>query len=238
MRVIGVGFGRTGTASMKLALEQLGFGPCHHMIEVLRSTERRRLWGRVLAGEPVDWPSTAYWKELVDAYPDAKVLLTVRDPDKWYDSMAATILPQIRGTEPMALRLLMRAVSAIRPDVRDLFAGLRTKVGDGTFDGRGDREHLTEVFREHTKQVQEYVSADRLLTYEVGDGWEPLCEFLDVPVPDHPFPRVNESADALRRFRQLLLRMLGRPAIKATVVAIAATALVVRARRRKRVSTN
>ncbi|MCI2423291.1 sulfotransferase family protein [Saccharopolyspora sp. K220] len=196
MKIIGAGFGRTGTASMKAALEHLGFGPCYHMLEVIAKPERVTDWDRALDGEvddwesvlggfesTVDWPGCPFYRELMDFYPDAKVLLTVRDPEKWYDSVYNTIYQfahQAPGDDDFSTKL--------RPTIMRM-------IWNGTFDGRfEDRAHAIKVFEEHNSAVQAAVPADRLLTYQIGEGWQRLCDFLGVPVPDEDFPHVNDSA--------------------------------------------
>jgi sulfotransferase family protein len=199
MDVIGAGFGRTGTLSLKAALEQVGEGPCMHMIPLLGDAERARLFHKAANGDSgsldaaldgcrstVDWPGTYFWRELVDKHPDAKVILTVRDPQKWYDS---------------AYRTIFQAASAPRPagEPGDLTAALdmaHAVVWDGTFDGRfADREFAVRTFEEHNAEVRRSVPAERLLEFEVSQGWEPLCDFLGRPVPDAPFPRLNDAAE-------------------------------------------
>jgi len=177
MDVIGVGFGRTGTASLKGVLELLGFGPCYHMREIRREPARaadwlavaagtERDWSRVLAGyrSTVDWPAATYWRDLVDAYPHARVILTVRDPDEWYASVERTLYQQDLGP---------------RPDQAGFAAMRHAVVWDGVFDGRfADRTHAIERFRQHNADVVAHVAADRLLVYRVGDDWAPLCDFV------------------------------------------------------------
>lgn len=191
LEIIGAGFGRTGTESMKLALETLGFGPCHHMKEVLPSYEKRLAWTEVAHGatpdwdalfegyrSAVDWPSAYYWRETAAFYPDAKVLLTVRSPESWYASFSSTIL-KVLGKNP------------IGPFERSLGARL---IGDLTFDGRpDDPEHAMAVFRRNIDAVVAEIAPERLLVHELGSGWEPLCAFLGVPVPDTPYPRTNDG---------------------------------------------
>ncbi|MEU6130241.1 sulfotransferase family protein [Saccharopolyspora sp. NPDC047091] len=197
VKIIGAGFGRTGTASMKAALEHLGFGPCYHMFEVIAEPERMQDWVRALDGpvdwdqvlggyqSTVDWPGCTFWRELMAAYPDAKVLLTTRDPQRWYDSTYGTIYQFVQdppgdSDDPFTTKL--------RPTIERL-------IWNGTFDGRfEDREHAIEVFERHNAEVRAAVPADRLLEYQPGQGWEPLCEFLEVPVPAEDFPHVNDSA--------------------------------------------
>ncbi len=211
LRVIGVGFGRTGTLSLKLALERLGFAPCEHMSNLFADPERVARWReaarRKEAGEPidwgplfdgygatVDWPGVFFWRELIAAFPDAKVVLTVRDPDRWYASAGETILrlhePRTADGSPLPLA----------PEVVErrklLDPLLEAILFRGTFRGwAADRDVAIYLFVRHIAAVQAEIPAERLLVYEVGQGWEPLCRFLDAPVPaGEPFPRVNDAA--------------------------------------------
>lgn len=198
LEIIGPGFGRTGTNSLKLALEHLGFGPCHHMFEVRDNPAQLADWEAAARGEKVDWkktfadyrsqvdwPGARYWRELVEEFPNAKVVLSVRDPDEWFDSVQATIVPFLsaRGKHPNAHT---NAIAEM---------GHETVVAQ-VFDGRmSERAHATGIFRRHIEEVQSEVPADRLLTYDLRDGWEPLCEFLEVEVPVIPLPKTNSSRE-------------------------------------------
>ena len=200
MQIIGAGFGRTGTKSMKLALEQLGFGPCYHMHEVFKNPEGIPLWHKaafgqdidwnvLLGGYPsgVDWPLSHFWQPLSEKYPEAKVLLTVRPADEWYTSMTNTIFSHLAGNQP-------------KDEMQVTFNEMVDKiVRKDTFDNRtDDRAHCEAVFDRHTALVKETVPADRLIVYEVGSGWEPLCAGLGVPVPEEPFPKTNTTAEFRR----------------------------------------
>ena len=195
LKVIGAGFGRTGTTSLKKALEILGFNKCYHMIEVLKN-RHADLWDRKSRGEDVawdeifhgyqatlDWPSTSFYKELADYFPDARVILTVRDPGKWYQSVLNTIYSfSIDKTMPHWI-----------PGVRKADEMVDRIVWTGTFGGKfEDRDHAVRVFEAHNAEVQQEISAERLLVYRVTEGWEPLCNFLGVPVPAGvEFPEAN-----------------------------------------------
>jgi hypothetical protein len=208
MRVIGVGFGRTGTASVKLALERLGLGPCYHMSEVIERPQRAGDWlaatrhpvdwDRMFAGylSTVDWPGAAFWRELLAAYPDAMVLLTVRDTDSWYRSCADTIF-RTAGRLPDAATA---AAGALPAGFEDFVAMTQAVVVDRVFGGRiDDRDHAVAVYERHNAAVRAEVPAGRLLEYRAADGWGPLCDRLGVPVPDEPFPHVNDTAAFRRR---------------------------------------
>lgn len=210
MRVIGAGFGRTGTLSMKVALERLGFGPCHHMMEVVEQPGQIRRWLSLAEGGPadwsqllggyescVDWPAAAYWRELAEHFPSAPVVLTVRDPSRWLASMESTILKQ----RSSLLGKVVGGLSSLLGTDLAAFAKMNTlTVSSRVFDGRlSDREHLLKAFTRHVEEVKATIPASRLLVFEVSQGWEPLCSFLGVPVPSEPFPRVNDS-DHFARF--------------------------------------
>lgn len=196
MQVIGAGVGRTGTYSLKLAINQLGFGPCHHMDEVLHDMPVHvPLWSAAAAGEPdwmriyggyksaVDWPTACFFRELVREFPSAKFVLTQRDPERWADSFGATIYKLLagRGQAPDEMRAWLEMAS-------DVIA--RTGFPAGL-----DRDELTQAFIAHNDAVKKTIPANQLLVFEVKDGWEPLCAFLDVPVPAGEFPRTNHREE-------------------------------------------
>ncbi|GGK73618.1 sulfotransferase family protein [Sphaerisporangium melleum] len=211
MRVIGAGFGRTGTLTLKTALERLGLGPCHHMTEVLGDHRQIRRWLAVAESGPagvdwddvlagyrscVDWPAAAYWRELATYYPEAKVVLTVRDPQRWLDSMNATILTQRRRGDTWQGKMLVGLSSLLGTDFAAYTRMVNKIVDDREFDGRmSDPDHLVQRFQAHIEEVKATIPPERLLVFEAREGWEPLCAFLGVPVPDEPFPRVNDAAD-------------------------------------------
>ena len=226
LKIIGAGFGRTGTLSLKVALEELGFNPCYHMTEVFKRPEDFPLWEAAAQGEAVnwhdifdtyqatvDWPACTFYKDLMKVYPDAKVLLTIRDPESWYESAKSTIyqVSRMSAGSPLARLLfrLMRVVSFNGPRVGGLANIL---VWDKTFNGRfEDKAYAIEIFRQHIEEVKKYVPADKLLVYDVKEGWEPLCAFLGVEVPkDKPFPRLNDRANfpGNRLRRQMQNRLL------------------------------
>lgn len=196
LEIIGPGFGRTGTNSLKLALEHLGFGPCHHMFEVRDNPHQLPNWEAAARGDKVSWddlfegyraqvdfPGATYWRELVDHYPSAKVILTVRDPDDWYDSAEATVIRFLaaRGKHPA-------------PHVNAIAEMAHATVDTRVFGGRlSDRDHAISVFTRHTAEVKAKVAPERLLVFDVREGWEPLCAFLGSAVPAIPFPKTNSS---------------------------------------------
>jgi len=228
LRVIGVGFGRTGTTSLRSALGVLGLGPCYHMYEVIADARRIHQWLDIARGgapdwpavfegyqSAVDWPVAAYWRELAAAYPDAKLVLTVRDPDSWYDSARATIFkPSIDAPRGLA-RLPLRLIEALSPDFRALLAMDRETIEQPLFEDRlADRTYMISVFTRHIEQVQAAFPTDRLLTFSGRQGWAPLCEFLGVPVPDQPYPRDNSSEDFFRTARPHIARLIYGPLLR------------------------
>lgn len=209
LKVIGAGFGRTGTLSLQAALEELGFSCCYHMQEVLTHPAHAPVWSAARRGEPVDWdtlfagyqaavdwPPCAFYSALLCRYPDAKVILTIRDPDKWYESARQTIYYARNAFPAWAAWFL--------PPMRRFTRMLDDVVWVGTFLGRfADKEHALAVFDRHNEEVRRTVPPDRLLVYEVSQGWGPLCAFLGVPVPkDKPFPRLNDTAEFRSRIRK------------------------------------
>jgi hypothetical protein len=194
LRVVGAGLGRTGTHSLKLALERLLDAPCYHMIEVIGHPEAVPRWRDAIAGSPrwdeiyagygaaVDWPTSAFWRELMRAAPDAVVLLSVRDADAWWTSASHTIfesMQQMARDEPVAD-----------------FSGMVTALLTERFTPRwADRDEAIAAYERHNDAVRAAVPPDRLLEWRPADGWAPLCAALDVPVPDEPFPHVNTTEE-------------------------------------------
>lgn len=195
LKVIGAGVGRTGTRSLKRALELLFEQPCYHMVEIFDKPEHIDYWGAVSSGAgpdwdwvfdgydaTVDWPAASFWRELADAYPEALVLLSVRDADAWYDSARATIFEPDRPS-PQSIKTMMKVLKEERfaSDVLDMDIAIA-------------------AFHAHNDAVRASVPADRLLEWRPGDGWDNLCAALGVPVPDIPFPRINTRDDFKRLF--------------------------------------
>lgn len=197
LEIIGAGLGRTGTLSLKHALEQLGFGPCYHMQEVFADAARAvPQWTAVARGAPdweaifegyqatVDYPACTYWRELAALYPQAKIILSTRDADSWFDSASETIF------SPRMLDVIQKGAP------QEFITGTVT----GVFGDRiRDRAFMTDWFRKWESDVIASVPADRLLVIRPGEGWQPLCDFLGVAVPDAPYPRVNEREAMLAR---------------------------------------
>lgn len=193
LKIIGAGFGRTGTLSLKLALEQLGFGPCHHMKEVAPNPRQIDLWADAVAGKPdfhalfdgyvstVDWPTAAFWPDVMKAFPNAKVILSTRSAESWYDSISSTILAVLadRTKWPEPARPWLNMVHDV--------------VVTRSLGGRLDREGIIAAYEANEAAARAKVPSGKLLVFEAKEGWAPLCAFLDCPVPDTPYPRTNSK---------------------------------------------
>lgn len=206
LQLINAGLGRTGTTSLQVALERLGLGPCFHMFDVVGDERRLRRWEEIVCdgGTPdwaavfdgytsaVDGPCALYYREIGEAFPDAKMILTVRDAERWYRSTHDTLYQ-------FAVRSMQNPPEPGSPQAR-LFRITSTMVWDGLFDGRfSDKDHAIEVYHRHNEDVVRAVGSDNLLVYDVRQGWEPLCDFLGVEVPREEFPHVNDTASMRRR---------------------------------------
>lgn len=203
LKVIGAGFGRTGTMSLKLALEQLGFGPCYHMEAVFQTPEHLPVWHQAVDGNlpdwsaflgdygsAVDWPTAHFWRELYDASPDAKVILPIRPAESWWDSYSATIMQ------------FMQIALADRSNPAHSQSELcRKMIGEKCFGTHyQDREAAIAAYRRRTHDVRAHVAPERLLEYKLGSGWAPICEFLGVPIPETSFPRTNQRDEFFENF--------------------------------------
>ena len=204
LKVIGAGFGRTGTLSLKTALEKLGFGKCYHMVEILKKFHHMKQWAEILRGgkaewetlfsgyqSAVDWPVAAYYRDLMDAYPDAKVILTVRDPESWHRSIMTTLY--------QAQRRSLIQLTRVSPPLHRFLTAMEHALWQGLFQNRlEEKAHAINVFNRHIEEVKRVVPPERLLIFEARHGWEPLCSFLNVPV-DQPYPH-RHNGTAMRQF--------------------------------------
>lgn len=206
MKVIGAGLPRTGTLSQKVALEMLGLGPCYHMVNVLADLDLAEGWRQALDGNAdwdeifeghqsnVDWPGSFFYKELADYYPDAKIVLSVRDSEGWVKSMRDTIWGLFYGD--MLLRSLSDSRSWVDPKWRSYVAmmeGMWEKSGLINNGSNTTSEDMASAMERYHQEVQDTIPSDRLLVWSVSEGWDRLCDFLEVPVPDAEFPRLNDS---------------------------------------------
>lgn len=211
MELIGAGLPRTGTLTQKVAFEQLGLSPCYHWVDLLADLGQLPGWERAMDGQAdwpallggarssADWPGGYFYRELAEAYPEAKVLLSVRDPESWERSFRETIWEMSYGESVMAL--LARARSRVDPVwkryldfVERMFWG-----PEGTFSEGEQPAQLIEQMERHTEEVKRTIAPERLLVWEVGEGWGPLCEFLGLPEPDTPLPHANDRETFLNR---------------------------------------
>ena len=208
IKLIGAGFGRTGTTSLKAAVEKLGLAPCYHMFEVIKNPADADRWPGAAKGEPtnwqalldgyqatLDWPGCSFYKALMATYPDAKVLLTTRDPESWYESAQATIY-QSNQMEPA-------------PAMHTFVEMVNTLLWQRDFHGRfEDKTYAISVFTDHIEEVKRTVPSEKLLVYNVKEGWEPLCRFLGVNAPEgEPFPHLNDKES----FKQRVVGMIEQP---------------------------
>jgi len=203
LKVVGAGLGRTGTNSLKLALEKLLDGPCYHMYEAARRDPDTPVWERAVRGEAVewttfledyvasvDWPACAFWEQIQAANPQSFVLLSTRESaHAWWESMQHTIIPRLHQAavdepETTRRREMMKAL------MRERF------TADWT-----EREPAIAAYDRHGAQVRRTVARERLIDWRTGDGWEPICAALALPVPDEPFPHVNTAAEFRSRER-------------------------------------
>jgi hypothetical protein len=211
LKLINAGLGRTGTTSLQVALDRLGFGPCYHMFDIVSSEERLEQWEKIVcdAQRPdwdavfdgytsaVDGPCAIYYRQIMEAFPEAKIVLTVRNAERWYQSTYDTLFqfalksaenpPEINSTQYRLYRMTS------------------TMIWNGLFGGRfPDKDYAIEVFRDHNQEVIRNVDPDNLLVYDVKQGWEPLCAFLGVDVPPGEFPHVNDGESMRKRLGQLV----------------------------------
>jgi hypothetical protein len=195
LRVVGAGLGRTGTLSLKVALEKLLGGKCYHMAEVIEHPDHAPVWRRAALGEmpdwdglfrgyaaAVDWPAAAFWQPISEAFPDAVILLSVRSADSWWESASTTIFPKSRQAEGEWREMLDAMFAKFSPDL-------------------GDRDACIAAFERHNEHVRRTADPKRLLEWTPKDGWEPICRALGVAVPDEPFPRVNTKEEFAARWQ-------------------------------------
>jgi hypothetical protein len=202
MHIIGAGVGRTGTYSLKLAINGLGLGPCHHMEAVIQDMPGQvPLWQAALEGNPdwnaiyagfrsaVDWPTAAFFRELATTYPSAKFILTYRDPEDWADSFSETIYKALamRDQAPPERKAWLKMAYGV--------------VAASGFPEGLSRTALIEAFIAHNRAVQATIPASRLLVFQVKEGWDPLCRFLGAPAPDEAFPRTNDRLEFWEKVR-------------------------------------
>ena len=194
LRVVGAGLGRTGTHSLKLALEQLLGAPCYHMVELFERPDDVEQWRRATRDQPadwdsvfdgyaavVDWPAASFYDLIMDAYPDALVMLSTRaDAEGWWKSASSTILP---------------AIARVRQDPPPLEAMIFEVLESKFTPDFDDHDAAVAAYERHNQDVRARVRADRLVEWQPGDDWGPLCRALGVAEPSEPFPHVNTTDD-------------------------------------------
>jgi len=212
IKVIGSGMGRTGTHSLKLALEQLGFSKCYHMMELFNNPDGIAYFNKAEAGEQVDWdslftgyqsavdyPVARYYKEVFAKYPDAKVIHTVRDPESWYKSCTETIFWASRPSAGRMVKMMVQLPFSSVLRKRLPILKYNGKILSGEFgNDLSNKAEVIKRFNAHTEAVQKQIPKEKLLVYNVKEGWEPLCKFLGVAVPTTPFP-VSNTADEFKQ---------------------------------------
>jgi hypothetical protein len=206
MKVIGAGLPRTGTLTQHAAMGILGLEPCHHMVAVFADLPMWEKWRAVLDGQVrasellqdyeamVDWPGSFHYKQLMEDFPDAKVLLSVRSPESWAASMRKTIIECLYGDSIVGHMSIGR--ERIDPDWHGWMSTLRemwTSAGLLNNGAQTTDEWMIDAFNRHTEEVKATVPAERLLVWKPQDGWEPLCAFLELPVPEVPVPHINDT---------------------------------------------
>ena len=209
IQVIGAGFGRTGTKSLQLALEILNFNQCYHMEVLLRNPNHVIQWENAYLENPVEWdiifkdykaivdfPGSIYYKELAQHYPDAKVVLTIRDPESWYKSALKTIFSFDPGVKLKLKMLLKIPFSSVARNLLKVVSLNDKSIWRKFFEGKfKDHDYVISKFNSHIVEVKQTIPENRLLVFEVKDGWEPLCKFLNLPIPNIPFPNTNSGKD-------------------------------------------
>jgi hypothetical protein len=212
MKAIGAGFGRTGTSSLQSALEELLGGKCYHMKDIVLLPAQLQMWHEFAVGEKstmdwellfkgymaiVDCPVCIYYKEIMEVFPEAKIILTVRDSQSWWKSF----------NRLMSLVNKARLLSFFVPKFRKLSQFADKIIIENVFGGRMEKENCINIFERHNQAVREWVPKDRLLEYDVAQGWKPLCEFFGVEIPKKPFPHLNAGKRSLQKlFVQSLLK--------------------------------
>jgi len=197
LRVVGAGLGRTGTHSLKVALEQLLGGPCYHMVEVFGRPDQRDVWAAAVRGEDVDWatflapyratvdwPAAAFWNELSSAAPDAVIVLSTRDADAWWKSASETIFA-----------VLTRGAGPDDAAGREEFTMIKSLIEQRFTPNWQDRESAMAAYEAHNARVRAEAPPHRLVEWHPGDGWAPLCAALEMEEPSTPFPHLNSTSD-------------------------------------------
>ena len=202
MKAIGVGFGRTGTSSLQAALEALLGGKCYHMKDVMMQTDHLQVWHEFATGKTcsmdwghlfkgyvatVDFPVCIYYKELMETFPEAKIILTVRDAENWWKSF----------NRLMSIVNKVRFLRFFIPKLQKISQFTDKIIIENVFNGKLEKDHCIKIFERHNETVRKLVPKERLLEYDIKQGWAPLCEFLETVIPQKPFPYLNVGKRSL-----------------------------------------
>ena len=219
IKVIGVGGPRTGTASLKVALEILGFGKCYHMEWLFNHQEQIKYWHELFDtgttdfdtlfdgfSSTVDFPGYMNYKPLLEKYPDAKLILSERDPEDWYDSAINTVYAVTPQTFGQKLGMMKKMIFSSRfRKISKSFMLVEKYLWNGKYRGKFKNKKLTlKIYNDFNEEVKKYVPSDQLLIYNISDDWEPLCKFLNVKVPDEEFPYKNKRKDFREQIKRLM----------------------------------
>lgn len=203
LKIIGASFGRTASLSLKKALEILGYTNCYHMSEVVTKPEHSELWLRAWKREfiwddifdgyqaAVDWPVAAFWPQLMEAYPEAKIILSTREPEAWYESAKNTIF-----------KSMDEGINSKNKEIRKRILMAKEIIVDGTFNGKlNDKKHCIKIYNENIARCKKEVDSDRLITFNPKDGWDSLCKQLACPIPNVDYPFINTTKEFEARWR-------------------------------------
>ncbi|MBT7754166.1 MAG: sulfotransferase family protein [Gammaproteobacteria bacterium] len=203
LKIIGASFGRTASLSLKKALEILGYTNCYHMSEVVTKPEHSELWLRAWKREfiwddifdgyqaAVDWPVAAFWPQLMEAYPEAKIILSTREPEAWYESAKNTIF-----------KSMDEGINSKNQAIRKRILMAKEIIVDGTFNGKlNDKKHCIKIYNENIARCKKEVDSDRLITFNPKDGWDSLCKQLACPIPNVDYPFINTTKEFEARWR-------------------------------------
>jgi Sulfotransferase domain len=219
LKIIGAGLGRTGTFSLKNALEQLDYSKCYHMSELIMDTSRLKYWKQLQKEGQTDFaalfegyqsltdnPGCIYYKEFFKQYPQAKVILTVRDPEKWYESTLKTIYDTSPRSLGEKLKMIFKVITSSHVrKLAPIFKYADEVIWEGFFEGKfEDKDWAINKFKAHTAEVKNTIPTNQLLIYQVKDGWEPLCKFLNCPVPAEAFPYTNKRKDFAKKIENAM----------------------------------
>ena len=210
--IIAAGFGRTGTMSLKIALEKLGYGPCYHMKEIIEDSSQSDFWQRVYYGGKYSWgelfekynsstdnPVCEFWEEILKEYPNSKIILNTRNPEAWLKSIKETIF-LVRVNVPFGVSFMFNTFLRKRKSVMSKVTSMIFGYGENY---NTSDEHIIKTFNDWNKKVEERCPKDKFLKWEIKEGWKPICQFLGIETPNEDFPRVNDTQEFKDRINKL-----------------------------------